>query len=168
MGSDKYLEAVVTVTKKTVEKGVRRAVENDSLQWLRDSPASSRALVFLIEHEKRDAEQIIRERERYRAVRLLFTLAAMQVESDRLMMEALCCLGTRSVGLPAKGWRKRYKAAGAWLERPIRVERNYERYGHLARVQLRLADDLYDLVTHPDILELALEKNGAIAVAKYL
>jgi hypothetical protein len=168
MAPDKYHDAVEVVTNKLTKKGLKRAVKHQSLPWLLDTSAWGQCLAFLAKYEKRNQEQIVSERERYRACSLLFILGAMQAGDEKLIMESLCILGARGVRVLKPTWKERYQAAGEWLERPLTVPRNYERYGHLAHTQQRLADDLYDLVTHPDILAAALAENGATAVAKYL
>jgi hypothetical protein len=105
---------------------------------------------------------------RYEAGELLFVLAAMEGESARDTLEALRVMGTRSVDARGQKRAIRYKRAGEARERPVTDPRHYERYGHLARMEQRLASELHALVARPGRLEVALETNGMTAVAKYI
>jgi hypothetical protein len=164
MGS--VVGAVRTVT--NADEGIREGVQDKSLGWLLASPACEKCTRYLIERGERDTSQIDLARERYRGGSLLFILAAMQFGSNESVLEALRPLATRNVETRGLKPTKRLQKAGEARRRPITSERHYARCGHAARMQQQVADELYNLISHLDLLEIALAENGETAVARYL
>ncbi len=161
-----FLDAVKKVTTDEAGLSLSESIKDPSLAWLLDSSACERCFTYLAPDA--DAEQLNPQSERYRAGGLLVVLAAMQVGTDEDALEALRLVAARRVDTRGAELKYRYKRAGEARRRPVSDARHYQRAGHVQRMQRRLADELYDLVTHPDILERALDANGATARAKYL
>jgi hypothetical protein len=148
--------------------GIREAVEDPALKSLVDSPAVDRCLTYLLKRNHRYGRQIDLELERYRATMLLIILAAMQLGTPESVLEALRLLAARNVdtrGLPRS---QRFKKAGEARTRPIVGERYYVRAGYAARMQRRLTQEIYDLVTDLSRLENVLAERGEEAISKYL
>jgi hypothetical protein len=152
----------------TADDGVREAVQDQELSWILASSACELCTRFLLASERRDCAQTDMEREHYRAARLLFVLAALEVGPPPDDLEALRLIGARHVDARGLKAKQRFRRAGEARVRPILSERHYERSGHLVRMQQRLADELYELITQPDRLDQALAKHGERAVSIYV
>jgi hypothetical protein len=163
---DRFLQAVEIVT--TAKEDIRESIKNPDIDWLLATSACEQCARFLSAQYARDARDIDEQHKRYEAGRLLLILAAMEGESDNDTLEALRPMGTRNVDTRGKKLEERYRLTGEALKRPVTDPRHYKRYGHRARMQQRLATELHALVARPDRLQVALETNGAVAVARYL
>jgi hypothetical protein len=162
-----FLDAVEKVTTGDAGLSLREAVEDNTLKWLLESAACDNCVVYLGGGRDQGGTANLKF-ERYRAACLLFILSSMQVGTDEDTLEALRLLAANKVDTRGASLKERYERAGRARKRPVSDARHYVRYGHLDRMQRRVANELYDLVTHKDILERALEKNGKMAVERYL
>jgi hypothetical protein len=161
-----FLKAIENVTR--AKEDIRQSIKNSDIDWLLATSACDRCASFLVAYYAADTRSRDERLQRYEAGRLLLILAVMEGGSECDILEALRVMGTRSVDTQGQDRRRRYQLAGQARERPVSDYRHYVRYGHLARLQQRLATDLHALVARPDRLELALETNGAKVVARYL
>lgn len=152
----------------TADGGIREAIQDKGLDWLVASSACEECTNYLVERDNRDIVQIDMERERRRGAGLLFILAAMQLGSAESTLEALRPMATRSVDTRGLAPAQRLQKAGEARRRPITSERHYVRSGHASRMQQRLSEELYALITHIDLLKRVLAENGETAVARYL
>jgi hypothetical protein len=164
------MDLLVWVVRKvtTADGGIGEAIQDKSLEEFCASPACERCTRYLAARDGLDISQADQQRERCRGARLLCILAAMKLGTEERVLEALRTMGVRGVdtlGLPTK---KRYKMAGEARERPITSARYYVRGGHLTRMQQRLADELYDLITQTDLLETALAEHGEVAAGRHV
>jgi len=150
------------------KEDIRQSIKNPGIVWLLITSACDRCASFLTAYYAEDVRSCDERSQRYEAGRLLLILAAMEGGSECDTLEALRVMGTRSVDTQGQKPKKRYRLAGEARERPVTDYRHYKRYGHLARMEQRVATELHALVARPDRLELALETNGSTAVAKYL
>jgi hypothetical protein len=163
---DLFLASVKLIAR--AKEDIRQSIKNPDIGWLLATSAFDRCASFLVAYYAEDARSRDDRLHRYEAGRLLFILAAMEGGSEYDTLEALRVMGTRSVDTQGQKLGRRYQLAGEARERPVTDCRHYKRYGHLARMEQRVATELHALVARPDRLELALETNGVIAVAKYL
>lgn len=163
---DSFLVALELVTR--AKEDIRQSIRNPDIDWLLATTACDRCASFLTAYYTADARCRNERSQQYDAGRLLFILAAMEGGSECDTLEALRLIGTRSVDTQGQKRQRRYELAGQARERPVTDPQHYKRYGHLARTQQRLATELHTLVARPDRLELGLETNGRVAVAKYL
>jgi hypothetical protein len=164
---DSILQAVEAVT--TAKEDIRESIKNPDLDWLLATSACEQCASFLTEYYAADTRNTDERLQRYEASRLLLILAAMEGESESDTLEALRLMGARNVDTRGRPKiTERYRLAGEARTRTVTDPRHYERYGHLARTQQRVASELHALVARPDRLQVALETNGAVAVARYL
>lgn len=161
-----FRQAVETIT--TTEEDIRKSIHDPDIDWLFATSAYDRCAGFLASYYAADRRKSDEPLQRYEAGQLLLILAAMEGGSECDTLEALRVMGARSVDTRGKERKERYRLAGEARERPVTDPRHYKRYGHLGRLQERIASELHALVARPDRLELALETNGATAIAKYL
>jgi hypothetical protein len=159
-----FLEAVESVT--SAKEDIRQSIKNLGIVWLLATSAAETCAGFLAPYYAQDAGTT--DERQYEAGQLLLILAAMEGGSECDTLEALRVMGVRKVDTRGQDRKRRYRLAGQARERPVTDHRHYERYGHLARMQERVASELHALVARPDRLELALETNGRVAVAEYL
>ncbi|MFZ1153694.1 MAG: hypothetical protein WAN93_02180 [Solirubrobacteraceae bacterium] len=164
------MDSVVGVVRMviTADGGIREAIQDKSVDWIVASPACRECTNYLVERDNRDIAQIDMKWERRRGASLLLILAAMQLGSAESTLEALRSMATRSVDTRGLAPALRLRKAGEARKRPITSERHYVRYGHAARMQQRLSEELYVLITHIDLLKRVLAENGEKAVARYL
>lgn len=161
-----YQQAINTLTTDKERLSLRQAIANPSLGWLLDSEACSICFIYLLDRTASAPPNL--EIERERAGCLLVILAAMQVGTDNDKLEALRLIATKRVDTRGAPLKARYELAGKARARPVNDHRHYLRHGHLKRMRDRLADELYDLMWHQEILERAIEIDGDEAVMKYL
>jgi hypothetical protein len=158
-------QAVESVSRS--KEDIRLSIKNPDIAWLLATSAAKTCDAFLATYRAADAitDEDFR---RYESGRLLFVLAAMEGGNEYDTLEALRVMGTRNVDTQGRPRKARYKKAGEARHRPVTDPRHYDRGGHLARMEQRVAGELHALMVQPERLEQALEANGAIAVAKYI
>jgi hypothetical protein len=161
-----YLQALESTT--TAKEDIRQSIKKPNIEWLLHTSACGRCMDYLAAYCQADTHNIDEQLQRYEAGRLLLILMAMEAGDAYAVREALCLLGARGVDARLPSAKQRRARAGKEREKPLTNERWYVRAGHFARMQQCLASELHSLVARPERLELALETNGATAVAKYL
>lgn len=149
------------------------AVKAEGCRGLLSSLACQLCGTHLAEREAAalDADRIDQGQEQYRALRLLFILAALCLENTETI-EALRLMGTHGVDARYPKAKQRYAVAGRDRARPVTTERGFTRArpgttSHLERVEQSLEDSLYELLRNTTVCQAALDRWGDKAI-KYL
>jgi hypothetical protein len=172
---DQYLPSVRMVT--DAKDGLIEAIHDSELAWLLETSSCERCVAFVNQYKPADATQVTDDRERRFGGCLLFILAAKRLkdeddshaceDGDSDSMEALRLMGARRVdvlGISAAGRRG---VAARGRKKPV-TPRTYLRSGYYARMQQKLADQLYLLITREEALSQALDQYGKESVIKHL